>query len=109
MRFSSMISRIFGGKSASTSAEAIGAAKQFLIVFDTKAGKIVEQRLFADSDEAMSIFGEIERQHSREENLQVLLFTADSLDTVKSTHPHYFSEPGPPTDPFGLNPAGAAA
>jgi hypothetical protein len=109
MRLSSMILRIFGGKSASTSAEAISSVQQFLIVFDTKAGKIVEQRLFVDPDEAMSIFGETERRHAREGNLQVLLFTADSLDTVKSTHPHYFSESGPHTDPFGLKPAEAAA
>jgi hypothetical protein len=87
----------------------VGSATQFLIIFDTQEGKIIEQKLFVDPDEAMSIFGETERLHEREGNLQVLLFTADSLDTVKSTHPHYFSEPGPHTDPFGLKPAGAAA
>jgi hypothetical protein len=107
MKRSSAISKIFGGKSAATSADTTTLAKQFLIVFDTRQGRIVEQKLFVDSNEAMRVFGNMEQRHVGEENLQVLLFTADSLDTVKSTHPHYFSEPGPRADPFGLGPVAA--
>jgi hypothetical protein len=107
MRLSSVTSKIFGRKSVGTSDETQYPATQFLIVFDTQQGRIVEQRVYVDSEEAMHVFGELEHQHVRDHNLQVLLFTADSLETVKSTHPHYFSEPGR-TDPFGLKPIATA-
>jgi hypothetical protein len=107
MRLSSTISKVFGRRSAVTSREA-PVPRQFLIVFDTQRGRIVEQRLFVDPDEAMAAFSEIERRHAQESQLQVLLFTADSLSAVKSTHPHYFSESGPSTDPFGVKPVATA-
>jgi len=107
MRLLSAISRIFGGKSARTSRDE-PQRQQFLIVFDTRSGRIVDERLFVEADEAMRIFGEIERKHARDDHLQVLLFTADSIETVKSTHPHYFSESGPSTDPFGAKPIATA-
>jgi hypothetical protein len=107
MRTFSRFSRIFGGKYAATSTETHTEATQFLIVFDTQQGRIIEQRDFDDPQEAMEIFGDCERRHAADRDLQVLLFTADSLETVKSTHPHYFKGPGPSTDPFGLQPVTA--
>jgi hypothetical protein len=103
-----MSSRIFGSGSAGTSSEPRRPATQFLIIFDTQEGRIVEQQQFDDAEEAMRVFGDCERRHATEDNLQVLLFTADSLETVKSTHPHYFKGPGPNTDPFGLKPVATA-
>jgi hypothetical protein len=103
-----MFSRIFGSKSDIISPEPSPQATQFLIIFDTQAGRIVEQRQFGDPEEAMRVFGDCERRHASEDSLQVLLFTADSLETVKSTHPHYFKGPGPNTDPFGLKPVATA-
>ena len=107
MRISSAISRIFGGRSADTSREE-SRPRQFLIVFDTTAGRIVEETSFAESDDAMAVFSETERKHAQDQHLQVLLFTADSLESVKSTHPHYFSGAGPNTDPFGVKPIATA-
>jgi hypothetical protein len=38
----------------------------------------------------MSAFAAAERQNP--DPLQVLLFSADSIETVQSTHPHYFQD-----------------
>jgi hypothetical protein len=48
---------------------------------------------FEDSDEAMRVFGRTEREYQDAENVIVVMFTAPSLEAIRSTHPHYFGRP----------------
>jgi hypothetical protein len=108
MKLSSTISRIFGAKSARISPaerSESGASSYFLVIFDAKHGTLVSERRIVDSGDAMSAFAEAERQYRGKPELQVVMFSADSIETVHGTHPHYFKGPaGPSTDPFGYKP-----
>jgi hypothetical protein len=112
MRLFNVISRIFGERSARTSR--IDALEReptsyFLVVFDAKRGVLVSQEQIFEPRAAMDAFAEAERSHKDERDLQVVMFTADSIETVHATHPHYFRGPtAPSTDPFGLKPVATA-
>jgi hypothetical protein len=85
------------------------ASSYFLVIFDTKRGMLVSETRIVDSAEAMNAFAEAERQHRATPDLQVVMFSADSIETVHGTHPHYFKgTAGPTTDPFGYKPVAAA-
>ncbi len=48
------------------------------------------QRAFDQEGEADEAFIELEREH-RADDVQVLLFTGDSWESIEKTHPHYFA------------------
>jgi hypothetical protein len=77
------------------------------VLFDAKHGRLLAQRQITDPAIAMLAFNEAEERHSDGTGMQVLMFSADSIETVHATHPRYFREPGPDTDPFGLEPVAA--
>ena len=60
----------------------------FLLVYDAREGELISQEQFLDVSEAMGAFAEAEWNHR--DPYQVLLFSADSIETVRATHPHYF-------------------
>lgn len=76
--------------------------RHFLLVYDRRAGRLVEQREFADASEAAEAYASLEVVHRGVPNMEVVLLGADSLETLKQTHGHYFStagrEEGPLTD-----------
>jgi hypothetical protein len=79
------------------------------VIFDAKHGTLVSERRIVDPDQAMNAFAEAEREHSAKPHLQVVMFSADSIETVHGTHPHYFKgSAGPSTDPFGYKPVATA-
>lgn len=70
---------------------------QFLIVFDLSAQHlIVADDLGDDSDVALEAYRarEQEEEHSHHANVEIVLIGADSLETIKQTHPHYFDGAG---------------
>src|SRR2546421_2713075 len=86
---SNVISRIFGNKSDRTLRADM--LHYFLLIYDAQNECLADQRTFEDAEEAEAAFFEAEREY-RGRDLQVLLFGSDSIETVQSTHPHYFRD-----------------
>lgn len=76
--------------------------RHFLLVYDRRAGRLAEQREFADASEAAQAYASLEALHRGAADTEVVLLGADSLDTLKQTHSHYFTtadtEDGPLMD-----------
>lgn len=68
----------------------MGELHHFLVIFDASRGELVETVEFVDRDEADRAFAQAEAKNRHEGGYQVVMFTARSIENVKSTHPHYF-------------------
>lgn len=66
------------------------ALKHFLLVYDLGAQRLIEQEEFDDGDKAAAAYAERERQHEGRDDLEIVLVGADSIETIKRTHAHYF-------------------
>ena len=65
--------------------------QHFLLVFDHKAGKLVETGEFGtDGEKAVHAYAEKERQYRQERQMEIVLIGSDSIETVKLTHANYF-------------------
>lgn len=75
----------------------------FLIVFDHGQQRLISADEFSDATEAANAYAELERLHRGNENLEIVLVGADSLDTIRQTHGNYFDgeEPAPHRDLAG--------
>jgi hypothetical protein len=73
--------------------------RYYLIVYRPSSEELIETKEFVDEEAAQRAYVAAERAN-REDALRVLLFAADSLETVKQTHPHYFAAAGRETAPF---------
>lgn len=67
------------------------ADMHFLIFFD-HATRRVDHLAFLDADEAVREYSLAEAQHMHDD-IEVVLVTSDSLETVQQTHGQYFSVP----------------
>lgn len=63
----------------------------FLLVFNRATGELVSIDQFEEQDQATSALSLIERSHEDDDQIEVVLISADSVDTLKKTHGHYFS------------------
>lgn len=68
------------------------ALYHFLLVYDLNIGQLVEQLEFTDAEEAAASYAEMEEKHRGNGDLEIVLVGADSIDTIKVTHGHYFDE-----------------
>lgn len=65
----------------------------FLLVFDGAIGTVRgEVRRFGDVAAALRAYREAEREHEGDPSVQVVLIAADSLETVRATHPNYWGD-----------------
>lgn len=64
----------------------------FLLIFDHKAERLLDTREFADYQcvEATDAYQDAEARHRKDRNIEIVLIGADSIETVKRTHGHYF-------------------
>jgi hypothetical protein len=64
----------------------------FVIVFDGTAGRVLETRAFDDSDvaAALDVYRDTEARYQDTAGVQVVLISADSLETVQRTHRNYW-------------------
>lgn len=68
--------------------------KHFLVIYDI-AGRETEVHEFgADYEGAQAAYGEAERAARGRANLDIVLLSADSLETLKRTHSSYFDDGG---------------
>lgn len=59
---------------------------------DTALVRLTSCDEYLHADDAMRDLASQEAEHPAEEDLQVVSLTADSLETLKSTHRHYFAD-----------------
>ena len=64
----------------------------FLLVYDATAGSLRGCEEYLHAETAMKDFAAMEKEHRDDEDMQVLLLTSDSLETLKATHGHYFAD-----------------
>lgn len=70
------------------------AVIHFLLVYDLKLQKLVEPtKEFRDAQEAALAYAALEATHRGNNDLEIVLVGADSLDTVRQTHGQYFERP----------------
>jgi hypothetical protein len=64
--------------------------RHFLVVYDIAAGRAEVKRFGTDYDAAQTAYAEVEQQTQDDPNLDVVLLSADSLETIRRTHSSYF-------------------
>lgn len=67
----------------------------FLLVYDLRARVLRSAEPFTSADEAAAAYGRAEREHVGDRGIEIVLVGADSLDTIRQTHGHYFSDGRP--------------
>ena len=65
--------------------------KHFLVTLDTTAGKTAVQEFGTDYDAAQDAYAAAERADG-EGRLNIVLISADSLETIEKTHSSYFAQ-----------------
>jgi hypothetical protein len=71
----------------------------FLLVYDLRRQTLVAVREFSDATEATDAYGQAELAHLGDQDCEIVLVGADSLDTIRKTHGHYFTKAGAVTLP----------
>lgn len=66
------------------------ALQHFLLVYDLGVQRLISQREFADGNEAATAYAALEREYQGRKDLEIVLVGADSIETIKRTHAHYF-------------------
>jgi chromosome segregation and condensation protein ScpB len=66
------------------------AFQHFLLVYDLARQELVRQLEFHDGDEAAAAYRELEGEYRGRSDLEIVLVGADSIETIKQTHAHYF-------------------
>lgn len=64
----------------------------FLIVYDLAERRIVTNKQFANAAAATRAYQELEHRYGFDRRYEIVLLGADSIETLKVTHGHYFPE-----------------
>jgi hypothetical protein len=64
--------------------------KHFLVIYDPATGKVSVQPFGTDYDAAQTAYAKAEQENGLSEKLDIVLLSADSLETIKQTHSSYF-------------------
>ncbi len=64
--------------------------KHFLVSYDLATGKTEVESFGIDYETAQAAYAEAERVNADDEKLDIVLLSADSLETIKQTHSSYF-------------------
>lgn len=75
------------------------ALRHFLLVYDLRAQRLISQRQFDDGAEAAAAYSALEAENQGRADLEIVLVGADSIETIKRTHAHYF-DPSGAASPF---------
>lgn len=66
------------------------AFHHFLLVYDLAGQELMHQLEFEDGDEAAAAYRALESEYQSRADLEIVLVGADSIETIKQTHAHYF-------------------
>ncbi len=64
----------------------------FILVYDIPQRSLEIHDFEHDHAAATQAYAAFEREHRNDRGVEVLLVGADSIDTIKTTHSHYFAE-----------------
>jgi len=70
--------------------EPVAILVHFLLVYDHAAGRLREELTFRNPEEAVAAYAAMEQKHRTEPRVEIVLVGADSIETVRQTHAHYF-------------------
>jgi hypothetical protein len=65
--------------------------KHFLVVYDPATGEAEVMPFGTDYDAAQAAYAGAEQANGLDTKLDIVLLSADSLETIKQTHSSYFS------------------
>lgn len=65
--------------------------QHFLVTYDPATGKAEVRPFGTDYDAAQAAYAEAEQVNGIETKLDIVLLSADSLETIKQTHSSYFN------------------
>jgi hypothetical protein len=68
--------------------------KHFLVIYDPATGEAQVRPFGTDYDAAQDAYAEAEQANGMETKLDIVLLSADSLETIKQTHSSYFNGGG---------------
>ncbi len=67
------------------------ATHQFLLIYSLLEHRLLEANdLGSDTTVAMEAYAACEARYRGQNGVEIVLIGADSLDTIRQTHPHYF-------------------
>ena len=66
------------------------AVRHFLLIYDIGARLLEIQDLGTDAEAAAVRYSEVEEEFRQREGFEVVLIGADSIETIRETHAHYF-------------------
>lgn len=75
----------------------------FLLAYDRSLGRLVFEQPYANPAAALRAYEELEEKHRDDQNMEIVLVGADSIETVMLTHGNYWAkEPGaePAASPY---------
>lgn len=64
--------------------------KHFLITYDPDTGSVDVRSFDTDYDAAQVAYSQVEQANGVDARLDIVLLSADSLETIKQTHSSYF-------------------
>lgn len=64
----------------------------FLLIYDVRQQRLVSSDQFADPGEATAAYAQAESRHRLSKDYEIVLVGADSLETIRRTHGHYFGD-----------------
>lgn len=64
--------------------------RHFLVIFDSVADSVEVEKFGTDYDAAQDAYSKAEQAHQGDPRYDIVLLSADSLDTIKRTHSSYF-------------------
>lgn len=65
--------------------------QHFILLFDRRAGQMVDQLAFGfNAGAAIAKYEALEQAHRHDPHMDIVLVGSDSLETVKITHANYF-------------------
>lgn len=67
-----------------------GKTVHFLLVYDHARHVLTSTRQFANGDEAAVAYSSLEKAHAADDDLEIVLVGADSIETIRRTHASYF-------------------
>jgi hypothetical protein len=66
------------------------ATVHFLLVYNRSEQRLTDHQAYSNSDEAVSAYEDMESAHRGDDNMEIVLVGADSIETVMLTHGNYF-------------------
>lgn len=65
--------------------------KHFLVAYNPETGEVTVKAFDTDYEAAQRAYSEVEQANGVDASLDVVLLSADSLETIKQTHSSYFT------------------